>query len=184
MLRTLYRFLSPRWQNLFLDYPVKLKPRRTPEQQGWQPVEAVIEANRTEIEVWVDAMAARAAVLHAIRPEGSEPDGAMPRWNNGFLPGLDMAALHTVLALRRPKRYVEVGSGNSTKLAAWTARTAAVRPAQPAPTTATRRRGPGPCMRQASRLMPSAGLQRPCTWVRAAIQSLRRGVRLIFWCST
>ena len=123
MLRTLYRFLSPRWQNLFLDYPVKLKPRRTPEQQGWQPVEAVIEANRTEIEGWVDAMAARAAVLHAIRPEGSEPDGAMPRWNNGFLPGLDMAALHTVLALRRPKRYVEVGSGNSTKLAAWTART-------------------------------------------------------------
>ena len=28
-----------------------------------------------------------------------------------------------MLALRRPKRYVEVGSVNSTKLAAWTART-------------------------------------------------------------
>ena len=123
MLRTLYRTLSPRWQALFLDYPVQLRPRRTPGQEGWKPVEEAIAAHRPGIEAWVDRVVARASVLHAIRPEGSEPDGTMPRWNNGFLPGLDMAALHTVLAECKPKRYVEVGSGNSTKLAAWTART-------------------------------------------------------------
>jgi len=123
MLRSLYRFLSPRWQTLFLDYPVQFKPRRTPGEAGWRPVEAVLEANRATIEAWVDAVSARASVLQVLRPEGSEPDATMPRWNNGFLPGLDMAALHTVLAARKPKRYVEVGSGNSTKLAAWTART-------------------------------------------------------------
>jgi len=122
MLRTLYRTLSPRWQALFLDYPVDLRPRKTPDQPGWGAVAAAIEARRSDIEAWVDCLSARASALQEIRPEGQETEAAAPRWNNGFLPGLDMAALHTVLAERRPRRYVEVGSGNSTKLAAWTAR--------------------------------------------------------------
>jgi methyltransferase family protein len=46
------------------------------------------------------------------------PDGREPGWTNGFLPGLDAAALYTFIRDRSPRRYVEVGAGNSTKFAA------------------------------------------------------------------
>lgn len=41
-----------------------------------------------------------------------------PVWNNQFFPGLDMVMLYTILTAVKPKQYVEIGSGTSTKLAA------------------------------------------------------------------
>lgn len=41
-----------------------------------------------------------------------------PSWSNDFLPWLDSAALYAFLRDRNPARYVEIGSGNSTKFAA------------------------------------------------------------------
>jgi predicted O-methyltransferase YrrM len=38
-----------------------------------------------------------------------------PAWRNPFVPGLDGAALYAFMRERRPRRYVEIGSGNSTK---------------------------------------------------------------------
>src|SRR5690606_34412398 len=49
-------------------------------------------------------------------PEASRATGPQPGWNNGFLPGLDMVMLYTLIAAKRPARYVEIGSGNSTKV--------------------------------------------------------------------
>lgn len=43
---------------------------------------------------------------------------AAPVWNNNFFPGLDMVMLYTLLTAVNPKRYVEIGSGTSTKMAA------------------------------------------------------------------
>jgi len=40
-----------------------------------------------------------------------------PQWINGWLPGLDSAAIYTITCLHKPKLYIEVGSGNSTKFA-------------------------------------------------------------------
>jgi predicted O-methyltransferase YrrM len=40
-----------------------------------------------------------------------------PYWLNGWLPALDGIALYGLIALHRPRRYVEIGSGNSTKFA-------------------------------------------------------------------
>jgi hypothetical protein len=48
------------------------------------------------------------------RDEGSLTD---PFWINGWMPGLDGVALYGFIALKKPKKYVEVGSGNSTKFA-------------------------------------------------------------------
>jgi len=47
-----------------------------------------------------------------------ETTAAAPVWNNGFFPGLDIVVLYTLLASMKPKRYVEIGSGTSTKIAA------------------------------------------------------------------
>jgi predicted O-methyltransferase YrrM len=41
-----------------------------------------------------------------------------PIWKNHFFPGLDMLMLYTILTRLKPKRYLEIGSGTSTKLAA------------------------------------------------------------------
>ena len=43
---------------------------------------------------------------------------ADPCWNNIWLPVLDAAALYCLIAQKRPRYYVEVGSGNSTRFAA------------------------------------------------------------------
>ena len=40
-----------------------------------------------------------------------------PFWNNGFFPALDALALYCIIALIKPRYYLEVGSGNSTKFA-------------------------------------------------------------------
>jgi hypothetical protein len=45
-------------------------------------------------------------------------ESMQPGWNNGYLPGLDIISLYTIIAENRPGQYVEIGSGNSTKVAA------------------------------------------------------------------
>jgi hypothetical protein len=44
-------------------------------------------------------------------------DDLTPFWGNGWLPPLDAMALYASLVRQNPLRYVEIGSGNSTKFA-------------------------------------------------------------------
>jgi len=63
------------------------------------------------------------AVLHQKKrltaiPVTGNPASGEPYWRNGYLPGLDSAVHYTMLATRHPARYVEIGSGHSTRFAA------------------------------------------------------------------
>lgn len=40
-----------------------------------------------------------------------------PIWINGFLPGLDAISLYALIRLHRPRLYIEIGSGHSTRFA-------------------------------------------------------------------
>jgi predicted O-methyltransferase YrrM len=51
-------------------------------------------------------------------PINETTDNKVASWKNGFFPGLDIVILYTLLAQLKPKRYLEIGSGTSTKLAA------------------------------------------------------------------
>ncbi len=53
-------------------------------------------------------------------------DDMNPFLNNGFFPLLDVVVLYGLLASRRPNRYIEVGSGNSTKIANYARRNEAL----------------------------------------------------------
>jgi len=53
----------------------------------------------------------------AIRDLFDASTPTMPHWDNGFLPGLDIVSLHGLLRRHNPETYLEVGSGNSTKVA-------------------------------------------------------------------
>lgn len=64
----------------------------------------------------LDVIAGFIYQLAAIKPSASDPQE--PSWVNGFLPGLDGAALYAFTRDRTPRHYLEIGSGNSTKFVA------------------------------------------------------------------
>jgi hypothetical protein len=47
----------------------------------------------------------------------ADPGPLAPAWRNGFLPGLDSAAIYSFIRSRDPATYLEVGSGSSTRFA-------------------------------------------------------------------
>lgn len=120
--KDLYRFFHPRYQALFLEYPVDMRPRYGHGLPPHAELYTLLDAHRSDYTHWLSRILTHATSLQAIARSDQDHGAAAPVWNNGFLPGLDMAALYTMLAHYRPARYVEVGSGNSTKVAAYVRR--------------------------------------------------------------
>ena len=70
-----------------------------------------MEAQRSRISHWLDAIDGFAAALEAIgdRPP---PD---PRWNQDWFPRTDAAIAYTIARTLAPNRIVEIGCGHSTR---------------------------------------------------------------------
>lgn len=117
MLKSLYRFLSPRFQTLFLEYKVDLKPRFGHGLPAHGRLLEIIDKQRDTYQFWLEKINSFAPQLQAIKKLADEKDPTQPGWNNSFLPGLDIMSLYAIIAETKPRRYVEVGSGNSTKVA-------------------------------------------------------------------
>lgn len=117
MLKAVYRFISPKFQNLALDYKVNFKPRFSSEEKHPHPqLYAIVDANRAEYAERLKAFLGYAAELHEIKKSDAEKNENLPAWNNQFLPGLDIVSLYSMIREVKPTKYVEVGSGNSTKV--------------------------------------------------------------------
>ncbi len=117
MLKNIYRFLSPKFQTLALDYKVNFKPRYG---HGLPPHDILydlINKNRAEYAQILRGCLAHKSVFGSIKKAADETDPNQPTWNNGFLPGLDIIGIYALLAHLKPEKYIEVGSGNSTKVA-------------------------------------------------------------------
>lgn len=117
VVKTLYRLLHPRFQNLALEYKVDFRPRYGHGRPPHPELDAIVGAGRARYGAFLDAALGYLPDLAAIRRAADEADASQPAWNNGFLPGLDVVVLYAMLAERRPRRYIEIGSGNSTKVA-------------------------------------------------------------------
>lgn len=76
----------------------------------------LVAAERAAYATFITSLETYAAELSAIAIR--DPAAGEPAWVNGFLPGLDGAALYAWLRERSPKTYLEIGSGNSTRFAA------------------------------------------------------------------
>jgi hypothetical protein len=118
MLKDFYRFLSPRFQNLFLEYKVAFRPRYGHGQPPHPELYRLIDRHRAAYRACLTEFLGHRAAIAQFRDAKIETDPTQPVWNNGFLPGLDIVAIYGMLARYRPAQYVEVGSGNSTKVAA------------------------------------------------------------------
>lgn len=103
-------------QLVVLDYPVTSRPRYGFGRPAHPMIESLLDRRRdtfaallTEALAFVDDLAS----LPSLPVVGS----AGTSWHNGWLPALDMVANYSLLAKHGPRRYLEIGSGESTKLA-------------------------------------------------------------------
>lgn len=117
MIKQIYRFLNPGFQNLFLEYKVDFKPRWGHGKPAHQDLYKIIDSNRDAYKALLSKALLLKESVWAIKDSKSETDLSKPTWNNGFLPGLDIIGIYTLLAEFKPKKYIEIGSGNSTKVA-------------------------------------------------------------------
>jgi hypothetical protein len=117
MIKQIYRFLNPKFQSLFLDYKVDFKPRYGHGKPAHQELMKIINANRDTYKALLNKALSLKETIWTIQDAGKETSPANPTWNNGFLPGLDIIGIYTLLAEFKPKNYIEIGSGNSTKVA-------------------------------------------------------------------
>jgi hypothetical protein len=117
MIKEIYRFLNPKFQNLFLEYRVNFKPRYGYGKPAHPDLYKIIDANRDAYKELINKSLLLKDSIWTIRDSKNETDLVNPAWNNGFLPGLDIIGIYTLLSIFKPRKYVEIGSGNSTKVA-------------------------------------------------------------------
>lgn len=116
-LKSIYRFVSPKFQSVHLEYKVKVRPRYG---HGLPPhylLNAIIEKNRAVYAENLKSFLNYTAQIRIIQDHPIEKNENNPTWNNGHLPGLDIVGIYGMIAQFKPKNYIEIGSGNSTKVA-------------------------------------------------------------------
>lgn len=117
MIENWYRFLSPKYQSLFSEYKVNMKPRYGYGLKAHTLLYDIINNNRhVYSDILHDALKYK-EIFQNIKSVENEKRATEPVYNNGFLPGLDIIGIYTIIAKFKPSKYIEVGSGNSTKVA-------------------------------------------------------------------
>ncbi len=114
-LKTAAKLLLPKYQKLILEYKVDMKPRYghgLAQHPGL--LQLIEEVSYTD---FLNQILKNKEVFFTIRQSDKETNENQPAWNNGYLPGLDIMALYTLIGHFKPAHYIEIGSGNSTKVA-------------------------------------------------------------------
>jgi predicted O-methyltransferase YrrM len=109
-----------RWpsdQHLFVEYPVRQVPRYGYGRPPHPQIHAILNEHRGTFEEVLRGFAGIKPVLDSIPLEPSPEDPAKPFWNSEWFGPRDAAALMYFILTNRPRRFVEIGSGMSTKFA-------------------------------------------------------------------
>jgi len=116
-LKSLYRFLSPKFQSIHLDYKVNAEPRYGHGKPAHTLLSGIINQNRNVYRENLEFFNQYKDKIQLIKDISVETDHDKPSWNSGFLPGLDIVGIYGLIAKYKPSNYLEIGSGNSTKVA-------------------------------------------------------------------
>jgi hypothetical protein len=117
LIKSIYKFLSPQYQTLFLEYKVKLQPRYGHGKPAHSLLLNMINEQRETFSSNLETFIGRKEKFLTIKTSEKETNSELPSWNNGYLPGLDIVALYCMIESYKPNVYIEIGSGNSTKVA-------------------------------------------------------------------
>jgi hypothetical protein len=101
---------------LVLDYPVDPQPRWGHGQPDHPQLLELLARAEPRYLHWIERFSAFGDGYRAIAVDETA-DPRQPFWSNRMMSGLDAAAIYALIGHRQPERYVEVGSGNSTKFA-------------------------------------------------------------------
>ncbi len=114
-LQSVVQEISPN-KVLVLEYP--LWPRqRWDAKHPHQELYAILNEKRDAYQSRLQSFLSFSEHFINIPERQENPASITPYWINGWLPPLDGIALYGFLVNHRPKCYLEVGSGNSTKFA-------------------------------------------------------------------
>lgn len=115
-IKNIIKSISPKYQKLILDYPVNLAPRYTEKNIYFKSLLTIIEQHKEEYIQTLSTFLNYKKNYYTISENKFLKDRLEPGWNNGFLPGLDIISLYGIISNYNPKIYLEIGSGNSTKV--------------------------------------------------------------------
>jgi hypothetical protein len=102
---------------LLLDYPVNSTQRWT-DSNPHPYLYEIISSNRTIYSNLLESfLIYKENLLRIPSRHTSGATSSEPCWINGWMPGLDGVALYSLVALKKPNLFMEIGSGNSTKFA-------------------------------------------------------------------
>lgn len=117
ILKSFYKFISPQYQKVYLEYKVDNSPRYGYGNPPHYGILHILQKNEKIYREYAEKLVDLKDYASTIRDSSVEKDENQPTWNNGFLPGLDILSIALMLRHFHPKYYIEVGSGNSTKVA-------------------------------------------------------------------
>ena len=102
---------------IVLEYPIRPQPRYGEGKPAHPELAAFLGRNDQHYLSTLTTLAQFSENLLQI-PEAADAGApGTPHWNNSYFSALDAIALYGILGSRKPLRYFEVGSGNSTKFA-------------------------------------------------------------------
>lgn len=103
---------------VLLDYPIV--PLRLYDESLKSPHKGlyhIINANRAIYEKNLNAALKYKDKILEIKEDKYVTNNIDPGWNNGYFPGLDIIMLYSLLSEIKPGKYLEIGSGTSTRVA-------------------------------------------------------------------
>ncbi|MDR1112762.1 MAG: hypothetical protein LBL18_03250, partial [Bacteroidales bacterium] len=117
-IKSLYHFLSSKFQTVHFEYKYNPCPRYGHGKPAHPLLYEIIARQRTHYEELLNDFLAYSHNIQSIKPATDKArETEEPVWNNEFLPGLDIIGIYGMLSHYKPKQYIEIGSGNSTKVA-------------------------------------------------------------------
>ena len=100
---------------IITDYPYDPHERRIEDAAGGRRLIARLQAEEERYAATLRGIARQIDALRRIPRLQEAPDG--PFWANDWFPPFDAASLFGLIAQHAPRRYIEVGSGMSTRFA-------------------------------------------------------------------
>lgn len=117
-LKNRYKTIFPPYRDAFRDYPPHPVPRYG---QGHPPhpgLYQIIDRERDTYRTLIGKCLEQKKVLHQLSMDKGRAGSWMPWLNNPFMPALDMISLYSLIGHFKPSRYIEIGCGISTRMAA------------------------------------------------------------------